>query len=214
MSVGAPRQCAWRTPAAAALVLAILFAVAGCESEKKRYLAVSAPIIAQMDQVAAEMEAIAALAQDVPRVQEAEGRLKVLDERIRKITTDFTSIFAPMELEYYHANLVKALASEATGLSAIRGYIQRSVNAGQLAARVTELTKREAALAADLKDARPKQEGVERKKLEHQRAKDELEKLKAQQQTLKGEMDGQMKYLQDNHRFFKGHLRVYKEKMK
>jgi len=195
----------------AALAAAAAVALEGCEDEKKKYLAEAAGFVTQMDQAAAEMEAIAALAQDVTKVQEAELRLGALDERLRKINTGFTSLMAPDDFSYFHANLVKAIASEATGISALRGCFDRTVNASLLKARIDELGRREADLSGELKDAAPGAPGLEKRKLEHQRARDELDKLVKQQVTINNEMGGQMKYYQDNHRFFKGHLRVYRE---
>ena len=209
---GRPPIHGWAgTLCVAAAVAAVVTSMTSCENEKKKYLADASPFVAQIDQVAAEMEAIAGLAQDVAKVQEAEQRLNALDERLKNVITGFTSLMAPVDFSYYHGNLVKALASEATGISALKGYFGRNVNASVLAARVGELKTREAALAAEIKDARSGAPGAEKKKLDHQRAKDELDRLTRQQIMLVNEMDGQMKYYRDNHRFFKGHLRVYRE---
>ena len=196
---------------ATALTAAVVAAVAGCTDEKKRYLAEVAPLVAQMEQVAADMEAIAAIAIELTKVPEAEQRIGALDERLRKLTVAFSSLMAPNDFSYFHANLVKALASEATGISALRGFVGRTVNASLLTARLEELRKREAAIDGGIRDAKPNAPGFEKKKLDQLRAKDELEKLGKQYQVLKNEMDGQMKYYADNHRFYKGHLRVYRE---
>lgn len=191
--------------------LAAAVAVTGCTDEKQKYLAEVAPQVAQMDQVVVEMEAIAAMAVELTKVPEAEQRLGALDERLKKLTVAFSSLMAPNDFSYFHANLVKALASEATGLSALRGFVGRTVNASLLNARLEELKKREAALDGEIRAARPDAPGIERKKLDLLRAKDEIEKLGRQHQALKNEMEGQMKYHMDNHRFYKGHLRVYRE---
>lgn len=194
-----------------ATVLAAAAVAAGCTNEKEKYLAEVAPQVAQMDQIAAEMEAIAAIAIELTKVPEAEARLGALDERLRKVTVAFSSLMAPNDFAYVHANLVKALASEATGLSALRGFVGRTVNASLLNARLEELKKREVALDAELRGAKPGAPGLEKKKLDQLRARDELEKLGRQHLAVKNEMDGQMKYYVDNHRFYKGHLRVYRE---
>ena len=190
---------------------ALAAAVVGCTNEKEKYLAEVVPQVAQMDQVTAEMEAIAAIAMEMAKVPEAEQRLAALDERLKKLTVAFSSLMAPNDFSYLHANLVKALASEATGISALKGFVGRTVNASLLNARLEELRKRAAALDGELRDAKPNTPGLEKKKLDQLRVKDELEKLGKQSQALKNEMDGQMKYYVDNHRFYKGHLRVYRE---
>ena len=190
---------------------ALAAAVVGCTNEKEKYLAEVVPQVAQMDQVTAEMEAIAAIAMEMAKVPEAEQRLAALDERLKKLTVAFSSLMAPNDFSYLHANLVKALASEATGISALKGFVGRTVNASLLNARLEELRKRAAALDGEIRDAKPGAPGLEKKKLDQLRAKDELEKLGKQSQALKNEMDGQMKYYMDNHRFYKGHLRVYRE---
>jgi outer membrane murein-binding lipoprotein Lpp len=199
---------------AAVIAAAAAAALASCEGEKKKYLDAAAPLAAQMDRLAADVEAVAATATEPGKGHEADGRLAGIEGTIKKLTTDFTSIFAPADHAHHHANMVKALASEATGVSALRGYFSRGLSEGVLRARIEDLGEREAALSAGIKDSGKESPGIEKKKLEHQRVKADLEKLDREQRLLKNEMDGQLKYYQDNHKFFKAHLRVYKENLK
>ncbi|MBI5526147.1 MAG: hypothetical protein HY897_07410 [Deltaproteobacteria bacterium] len=199
---------------AAAIAAAAAATLVSCEGEKKKYLDAVLPLAAQMDKLAADVEAVAAVAPDPGRGHEADGRLAGIEGTIKKLNTEFTSILAPVDCAYDHANMVKALASEATGVSALRGYFGRSVAEGVLRARIEDLREREAALSDGIKGSGKESPGIEKRKLEHQRVKGDLEKIGKEQRLLKSEMDGQFKYYQDNHRFFKAHLRVYKENLK
>jgi hypothetical protein len=117
-------------------------ALSGCVSEKKRYIEEVRPMVARFEQVAVETDSIAAAVPDPAGLAGAEAKLAALEERLRKLNVEFTSILPPNEISFSQGNMVKAIASEMTGISALRGFVARSVSAGPLRSRMDDLRAR------------------------------------------------------------------------
>lgn len=161
---------------ASAVVLALALVCGSCSTENGRYVDAVLPIEGRLQQVTSETDALAASCRD--RVQNGDlARAEALQDRLTKIGFDFTSLMAPPDFAGRHSGMAKGIASEATGLSALKGYCGRAL---QLAAAGS-------ADAGTGPEDRP---------------------------AVQKAMEGQWKYFEDNHAFFKAHLKIFSNAIK
>jgi hypothetical protein len=78
-----------------------------------------------MEQVAAETDAVAGACR-AGGAAGVMGRLDALQGDMEKIGFEFRSVMPPPEHAARHAAMARGVASEATGLSALRGYCERA----------------------------------------------------------------------------------------
>jgi hypothetical protein len=154
-----------------AAILACSLSLVSCSGENGRYTEAVAPIEIRLQRVSADTDAVAASCKGAVKAEDV-ARVEEIQDRLSKLGFDFTSLMAPPDFAGRHTGMAKGIASEATGLSALKGFCGRAL---QMAVPVV----------TDAGSAQP------------------------DRQALQKGMDGQWKYFEDNHAFFKAHLKIF-----
>ncbi|MCX7943003.1 MAG: hypothetical protein N2746_00630 [Deltaproteobacteria bacterium] len=184
--------------------IAILIVFINCKDAKRDYIEKVFPILSNLEQIGLEMEkTVEAVQSGGISILEFEAKISDIDKRLSSEKDNFNKYMAPMGLEQFHKNILEAISAEQLAISSVRSYATRK-NMYLLAdKKLEELGREEAELLSRQSDDKAR---TRLSKISTERAN-----LAKQKESLRSEMDAQMKFYSNSHEYFVKMLKSMKE---